>query len=364
MDGGQLLIGALCLPGISALIAFGLFLFSRSMWPWLFRITELASIVGMPVFFLSMTDFEHKNDCCGDSAFFSPDHRASMYVLIALCALSYAVCTLRKRVAPPMAEVVLNCLLIIGIALNVVLYFHEEAAVLWLIGNAPILLLFTMRLALNHQAFVAGTNDAQARNRMEQVCLGLLRANAFAKFPILLVLCLPLLAFLAGLMTLFGQRPDALIRAFTDTYKQGLSQLDHECDGVICEGHFLCTVAARGHSRLVAPERLGVRNGGLVICNRQLLISNAFEELIQERMPKAHRLIRRNYNRVGNLIHRHYHALDHKWISDLVYVAMKPLEWSFLLVLYCCDRAPENRIARQYLSPPDRERMKQGTYFP
>ena len=54
-------------------------------------------------------------------------------------------------------------------------------------------------------------------------------------------------------------------------------------------------------------------------------------------------MIRRNYNRVGNLIHRHYHVLDRKWISDLIYVAMKPLEWSFLLVLYTFDRAPESR---------------------
>ena len=68
-------------------------------------------------------------------------------------------------------------------------------------------------------------------------------------------------------------------------------------------------------------------------------------------------MIRRNYNRVGNLIHRHYHVLDRKWISDLIYVAMKPLEWSFLLVLYTFDRAPESRIARQYLSHTHRQAL-------
>jgi len=32
----------------------------------------------------------------------------------------------------------------------------------------------------------------------------------------------------------------------------------------------------------------------------------------------------------------------------LVYVAMKPLEWFFLLVLYTVDARPENRIHVQY----------------
>ncbi len=364
MNSGMLLIGAFCVPGALALIAFVLFLFSRRMWPWLLRTTELLSLLGVPVFFLSTFDFEHKNECCGDSAFFSPAHRLTVYILIALCMVGYFICTYRKRIAPPVVEVLLNCTLILGIVLNVVMMIHSAEPFLWPIGHAPVVMLFLMRLALNHHLFVAHLHDFQAHNMVEQLCIGLLRANAFAKFPLLLVLCIPLLAVLAGVMMLFGQRPDALIRAFTETYKHGLSQLDHECDGVICGGHFLCTVAARGHAQLVSPERLGIRNGGLVVCNRQLLVSNAFEELVQERAPNMHRVIRRNYNRVGNLIHKHYHVLDHKWVSDLIYVAMKPLEWSFLLVLYCCDRTPESRIARQYLSSSDRERLNAGTGRP
>ncbi len=272
--------------------------------------------------------------------------------------VGYFICSYRKHLAPPIIEVALNCSLIIGIALNVVMLPHHESPVIWLIGNAPVILLFIMRLARNHQLFAASMNDLQARNRLERLCIGLLRAKAFAKFPLLLLLCLPLLALAAGAMMLFGQRPDALVRAFTETYKHGLSQLDHECDGVICGGHFLCTVAARGHAKLVSPERLGIRNGGLVICNRQLLVSNAFEELVQEHTPGLHRVIRRNYNRIGYQIHKHYHVLDHKWISDFIYMAMKPLEWSFLFVLYCCDRAPESRIAQQYLLPAHRLELR------
>ena len=37
-----------------------------------------------------------------------------------------------------------------------------------------------------------------------------------------------------------------------------------------------------------------------------------------------------------------------------VHVAMKPLEWFFVLVLYTFDRHPERRIAVQYLSVNER----------
>jgi hypothetical protein len=37
---------------------------------------------------------------------------------------------------------------------------------------------------------------------------------------------------------------------------------------------------------------------------------------------------------------------------------MKPLEWTFLLILYSFDRKPENRIARQYLSGEDKAYLR------
>jgi hypothetical protein len=83
-------------------------------------------------------------------------------------------------------------------------------------------------------------------------------------------------------------------------------------------------------------------------------VSNAFEELLEERLPGIHRLIRRNYNKVGNVIHRYYYLFEIKLISDIIYILMKPLEWVFLLVLYMFDTKPENRIAIQYISKEDR----------
>jgi hypothetical protein len=173
---------------------------------------------------------------------------------------------------------------------------------------------------------------------------------------------LPLLAIVTGILIVFGQKPDSIIRAFTDTYRHGFSQLDHECDSVICDGHYLCTVAAKGHRKFVKPQRLGERGGRTIICNRQLLVSNAFEELLQERLPFLHKRIRGAYNHVGNMVHRYYGIFNNKYVADTVYVLMKPLEWFFIIVLYAFDRKPENRIAKQYLSKADREQLKNVIY--
>lgn len=191
-----------------------------------------------------------------------------------------------------------------------------------------------------------------------RTALKILYSPAFIKFPILLVLCMPIMVVFISFLLLFGQKPDSLIRAFTDTYQHGFSQLNHECDNVQCGGHYLCSVAANGHTGIVKPERLGIRNGNPIICNRQLLVSNAFEELLEERLPKLHRFIRHNYNKVGNMIHRHYGIFSNKYVSDFVYVIMKPAEWMFLLVLYTFDTKPENRIARQYLKPEEKIFLK------
>jgi hypothetical protein len=88
------------------------------------------------------------------------------------------------------------------------------------------------------------------------------------------------------------------------------------------------------------------------------LVANAFEELLQQKLPKAHKVIRHQYNKVGNTIHRHYHVFNNKFVSDIIYVLMKPLEMFFLLTLYTFDKRPENRIAKQYLNKSDRQALK------
>ena len=52
------------------------------------------------------------------------------------------------------------------------------------------------------------------------------------------------------------------------------------------------------------------------------------------------------YDRYGFPVAR---LIKSKWIADIIYILMKPLEWIFLAVIYMSDVHPENRIAIQYM---------------
>lgn len=148
-----------------------------------------------------------------------------------------------------------------------------------------------------------------------------------------------------AILVLFGQQPDSLVKAWTETSDWNLSQ-QISPQNVFYDEHYLCTVADGGHRRLVKPLRMGERRGHPVIVNRQLCIANAFEQVLEERLPRLHRPIRAFYDRYGFPLARHIHS---PYAADAIYLLMKPLEWFFLAVLYAVDVKPENRIAVQYL---------------
>lgn len=159
------------------------------------------------------------------------------------------------------------------------------------------------------------------------------------------VAVIPLLGIMLLILTLFGQQPDIIVKAWTETADYAFSQrIPPEVPPY--DGHYLCTVAARGHKKLVRPLRYGERSGTVVTVNRQLEIANAFEQVLEERTPRFHRLVRNFYDKHGLPIAR---LIRTKFSSDLVYILMKPLEWIFLIVLYLTDPNPENRIHVQYL---------------
>ena len=159
-----------------------------------------------------------------------------------------------------------------------------------------------------------------------------------------LLAVLPLLGVLVGVLTLFGQTPDALIRAWTETADWTFSQKIPP-PNVMVDEHYLCTVAVGGHPGFVKPLRVGRRHGHTVVVNRQLCIANAFEQLLEENFPRLHRVVRGIYDRTGYPIARHIRS---PFAADVTYCLMKPLEWLFLLVLYTADARPEDRIAVQY----------------
>lgn len=321
-------------------------------------VMDIITVIVWPIFYLNFID-ETSNDCCSESATFSPEHRFSIYTLIVICVIAYFYSRYKSRIASPILEVLSNVLLLIGIIFNIFIAIQVGAIALF--GNLAIIVLFSIQLGENHLIFLANSEGLAElpSNGFEKFLWRILSLKPLTKIPVLFLLAVPVMTLIIGYLMLFGQKPDALIRAFTDTYKHGFSQLDYLCANVECGDHFLCSVAANGHEPFVKPERWGERGGKPIICNRQLLVSNAFEELIEQRFPRLHRLIRRNYNKVGNVVHRYYGVFSNKWFADFIYILMKPLEWCFVLVLYTFDTKPEDRIAQQYLKRSERQAIKE-----
>ena len=154
----------------------------------------------------------------------------------------------------------------------------------------------------------------------------------------------PVAALLEIILILFGQGPDGVVKAFTMTADWRFST-QIPPPPVEYEGHYLCTVAAGGHRNIVKPIRFGKRRGAVIVVNRQLMIANAFEELLQDRLPAFHRKVRKFYDDHGYPLSQ---VITTPLRADIIYYLMKPLEWVFLVVLYMFDSDPENRINRQY----------------
>ena len=307
-----------------------------------------------PTVFLCMFDSGAALHCCTDDVFFAPQARLTVYavLLVTWGAYFYA---LRATPGPPLLEILVNVALIVGLVFSVFVAIHlvdgermtGDNPIALIFGDAPIVWLLVMRLVHNHRrnlVQLAAHGPVVNATGLRRV----LRLPLAVQFPLFLVLAAPFMALLSALLVLFGQQPDAVVRAFRDTYHHGLSVLTPACLNVDCDGHYLCTVAARGHRGCVRPLRFGCRGGRVIVCNRQLLVANAFEEIVKLRFPALHRKIRDNYDRVGRVMVRHYHWFRNPWLSDAVYLAMKPAEYLFLAVIYLHDTDPEQRIDRQY----------------
>jgi hypothetical protein len=174
------------------------------------------------------------------------------------------------------------------------------------------------------------------------------------RLPLLAFLCMfPLLGIIIAILVLFGQTPDSMIRMWTDTADWTFSQKIPP-QNLRYDEHYLCTVAAGGHTKIVKPLRMGERHGNQVVVNRQLCVANAFEQVLEERIPKIHRVVRYLYDKYGYPFAKNLHS---PYIADIIYFLMKPAEWFFLLVLYLFDANPENRIATQYLSKELRSKV-------
>lgn len=280
----------------------------------------------------------------------APEMLPTFLTLCTVAVVGYLLLRfLGKKLAPLVAAlcyggVFLGLALVVMLAVQMATDITDTPAIL--------LLLFPFNYVLCAVRLMRGTvaqyaeqmAQTQHENRFLRWCQRFVsKSTSFLLTSFLLAV--PLLLVIVVILLLFGQQPDAVVKMFTETAEWTLSQkippprLDYE-------GHYLCTVAACGDEKVVKPLRAGKRRGELIVVNRQLLVANAFEDLLAEKAPRLHRIIRKTYDRIGLPISKY---ITTKRRSNAVYYLMKPLEWLFLVVLYTFDRKPENRICSQYL---------------
>ena len=162
------------------------------------------------------------------------------------------------------------------------------------------------------------------------------------------ILLIPVFIIVTVILLLFGQESDSIVKVWTETTTWTFSQHDHPPFLDMPEGgHYLCTVAACGHPKIVKPLKFGIRHNKIIIVNRQLQIANAFEEMIANYFPTFHRVVRIIYDRYGYPISK---KISNAYISDIVYILMKPFEFFFLINLYLFIEKPEELIRKQYSS--------------
>lgn len=94
-------------------------------------------------------------------------------------------------------------------------------------------------------------------------------------------------------------------------------------------GCFIVTAAGKGHQNFVGSFFSPAHNK---VMTRQLIIFYQFEFYLMERFPRFHKGLRKVYNIIGPKIAKRIHT---KWIADMVYLLLKPLEFFILLILIC-----------------------------
>ena len=278
-----------------------------------------------------------------------PIHTDAILTVSAIAAVGFAGYLIVNFIPLKKTPPLLLCLgvsgMYLGTAVSIVWYIQVHSAGILLILLPVNCVMITVRTVINKVAeWRREPYESQKINNSRLLSWCNHALGRIAVLPVIaLVLAAPLLGCLIVVLLLFGQSPDAIIKAWTETSEWTMSQMVSPPN--IQSGHYLCTVAAEGHKGIVKPLRTGIRNGRQITVNRQLCIANAFEQVLEERTPRLHRAVRGFYDKYGLPVSRYIRT---KGAADAVYIVMKPLEWVFLAVLYLTDLHPENRIAIQY----------------
>ncbi len=330
---------------------------------------EILVLVLLPIWGLIYSHMAHPScvisSCEEGTTAFRPLAEPEVFGLIALhvfCALAYLVSRRRPGALYPQAEILVHASLIVGMVFQSIVAIHFGPWVaaglvlppIFIPCLAPVLTVVLYGIELHARLSRRGS-EAQMPSLSPSSSSAYLEDSPHVSLPPppsvhrpllarALLLSPALMGIYAVIHAIWLGQPAGALQVFTRTCKYTLSTVPLEVIPQDC--HYLCTVAAEGHTWLVRPLRVGRRRGVPILVNRQLAVANAFEDLLHERWPRFGALARRIYDRLGLPVSRY---LRRKWAADLTYLAMKPLEWGFYLVLLLLDRKePEARIDRMY----------------
>lgn len=281
---------------------------------------------------------------------FASKHLLTLLVFFALAILSLNRLWYKGRALPPLLFTLFVVFLIIGIPISISVIIQtstntEQGTETFLFALLPVFYLIGAFLVfvkiVDQEASSASTKTY--RNKYLNL-LNQKLANTKQQPLWIFLMLIPTFAIIVAILMLFGQDANSITKVFTETTTWTFSQKTHP-PFLEHRGHYLCTVAVCGDPKVVKPLRLGKRHGHEIIVNRQLLIANAFEELIQENAPRLHKVIRDFYDKYGYPLSK---KITTAKASNAVYILMKPLEYFFLMVLYLCSAKPEEKINKQY----------------
>lgn len=275
----------------------------------------------------------------------------TIIVLAIISIVSYIIVRINKLDLPPLIIVVCMSGMIIGIMLSLVWMLQisknlQEFLNIYYLLFPINYIICVIRICKEviYEYDNIQKERKQYNNKILDICSKILSDSS--TWPgIAIIITIPMLITIITILTLCGQRPDELIRAFTETSDWKLSTKISP-PPIEYDAHYLCTVSLRGHKELVKPLRYGIRKNNRIVVNRQLCVANAFEDYIQEKLPKTHHFIRYVYDKYGYPLSKHIKTAK---AADITYILMKPLEYFFVIFLYLFDKKPENRIAVQYL---------------
>ncbi len=288
-------------------------------------------------------------------AYHTPLHTKYAWIIWTAVILGYIGLTVlgifKPEKLPPLISAASIACTALGIIAGILLYIqlmencYGILFICCLLYLANIILLAIRRIRFHITEHVRLANERETAYRTKfGAWLGKVMSKISTMTLFSFALIFPIAVILEILSIIFGQGADGFIKAFTMTADWTFSTQTPP-PPISYDGHYLCTAAAGGHKKVVKPLRYGKRLGDTIIVNRQLLIANAFEDLIAEKAPKFHRAVRSFYNKHGYPVSQHITTPTR---ADIVYILMKPLEYIFIFVLYLCDCHPENRIAVQY----------------